>query len=118
MVGVLLCGGSERTLCVSIKMKPRLCWRPQDVEDARVVRYMPRRVANRVWNHMRERISVNKAERSWGSEEHFDIRDEDAEFGVCSDCFGSCFGPVFLLAPFPPLWNANIYPVPLYFGSM
>lgn len=37
-------------------MKP-VVLETQDDEDARVARYMPRRAANRVWNHTRERIT-------------------------------------------------------------
>ena len=33
-------------------------------------------------------VVVNKTERSWKYEEHFDIRGEDAEFGLCPAGFG------------------------------
>ena len=33
-------------------------------------------------------VTVNKAERSWRSEGHFDIRHGDAEFGDCSSGLG------------------------------
>ena len=49
-------------------------------------------------------VAVNKAERNWRSEEHFDIRHGDTEFGVCPAglAFWFCFGLVFLYyAPFP-----------------
>ena len=33
--------------------------------------------------------------------------------------FPSCFGPVLSHSvPIPPFWNDNVYPVPLYIGSM
>ena len=38
---------------------------------------------------------------------------------VSPDGFQSCFGPVFPhYAPFPMFWNGDVYPVPLYVGSM
>jgi hypothetical protein len=39
--------------------------------------------------------AVNKNERSWRSEECFDIRCGDIQFGVCPAGFLSCFGLVF-----------------------
>ena len=51
-------------------------------------------------------VTVNKTERSWRPEEHFDIRHgDDAEFGVCPAGFQSYFGPV--LPHYAPLWNGN-----------
>jgi hypothetical protein len=48
----------------------------------------------------------NKAKRSWRSEEHFDIKNGVATFGVCLAGFPSFFGLVFLyLAPFPIVWK-------------
>jgi hypothetical protein len=46
--------------------------------------YLPKRAANRVWNQpKREKcVIINKAERSWRSEESFDIRHGNAVFGV------------------------------------
>ena len=59
-------------------------------------------------------VAVSKAERSWRSEERFDIRHGDAEFGVRQTSFQSCFGLVFpnYLA-FSPFLNGDVYPVPL-----
>jgi hypothetical protein len=56
-----------------MKVKPGFHWQPKDGRDARVVGYLPRRAANRVWNQpKREKcIAVNKVERSWSSEERF-----------------------------------------------
>ena len=63
--------------------------------------------------------AVNKAECNWRSEERFDIRHGDTEFGACPDDFQSCFAPGFPhYAPFPAFWNGNIYPVPLYVGGI
>ena len=92
-----------------------LCWRPQDIRDARTVGHLLSRAANRVWNQpKKECIVENKAERRWRSEECFDIRHEDAEFGVCPAEFWSCFGPVFPhYAHFPQFWNGDVDSVPL-----
>ena len=68
--------------------------------------YLSRKVANREWfPHKREKcITVSKAGRSWKSEEHCDIRHENADFGVFSAGFQSYFGPVFPhYAPFPDI---------------
>ena len=83
--------------------------------------YPPRRAANREWNQPKRKkcVAVNKAEQSWRSEEHFDIRYGDADSGACPDGFQSCFVLVFPYhAPFPMFWNSNVYLVPLYVGSM
>ena len=54
-----------------------------------------------------ECVAVNKATKSWGSEECFDIRHGDVEFGLFSAGFQSCFGPVFPhCAPFPTFETA------------
>lgn len=50
MPWVFLQGGLERSLHGTVKVKSRLSWRPQDVGEARTVRYLPRRAANREWN--------------------------------------------------------------------
>lgn len=56
--------------------------------------------------------------RSWKSEECFGISHRDALFDVRLAGFQACFGPAFLHSiPFPPFWNDNVYPVPLYFGN-
>lgn len=64
-------------------------------------------------------VAVNKAERNWRFEEHFDVRHGDSEFGVCTADFWPCFGPVFphyvLLLPFG---KRNVYPMLLYVGSI
>ena len=104
-----------------MKVKPGLPWRPQDVGDARVVEYLPRRTVNREWKQpKREKcVAVNKAERSWRSEEHFEIRHGDAELVVYLASFWSCFGPVFPhYVPFPPFCDGNVYPGPLYVRSI
>jgi hypothetical protein len=59
--------------------------------------YLLRKAANKKWKQpiRKKCVAVNKAEKSWRSEEHFDIGHGDAESGVCPTSFQSCFGPVF-----------------------
>ena len=98
-------------------MKFVLFWSLQDVRDARAVGY----AAISKWNQpKREKyISVIKTERNWRSEECFDIRHGDVEFRVCLAGFQSCFSLVFPRgAPFPPIWDGNVYPMALYVESM
>jgi hypothetical protein len=52
--------------------------------------------------------AVTKDERSWRSEEHFDIRHGDAESEVCPAGFWSSLVQYFLTVIF---WNGNAYPV-------
>ena len=87
----------ETTLCEAVKVKPRLPWRPQDVRDARAMGYLLRKAASREWNQSKREkcVAVSKAEMSWRSEEHFDIRHEDSVFGVGPAGVWSCVGPVF-----------------------
>ena len=64
--GVSLNGGLvERPLCEAVKLKPGLPWRTQDVRDARVVGYLPRRAAKREWNQPKRKKCV--AEQSSAS---------------------------------------------------
>lgn len=49
----------------------------------------------------------------------FDIRHEDAGFGVCPARFQSCFNPVFpYYAPFPTFLDNIVYSMPLNIGSI
>jgi len=76
---------AQRGHCLhNVKVNPRLPWRAQDVGDSRLVRY-PRKVNNTEWNQPKKKkyVGVNKVKRSWRSKGCFDIRHEDAEFGVC-----------------------------------
>ena len=84
----------ERLLCETVKVKHILPWRPQDVRDTRAC---SGKLLTKSGTSPRERsvFVVNKAERSWSFEEHFDIRLGDAEFEVCLAGFQSCFGLVF-----------------------
>ena len=69
----------------------KLPWRPQDIQDARDLGYLLRKVANRQWNQPRRKkfVAVNKDEKVVGG--HFGIRHGDAEFGLCPAGFLSCF---------------------------
>jgi hypothetical protein len=80
-----------------MKVNSGLTWRLQDVRDVRDVGYLLRKAANREWKQSKRKkyVSVNKAERSWRSEEHLDIRHENAKLGVLPANFWFCFGPIF-----------------------
>ena len=98
----------EGSLCEAVKLKPGLPWRLHEVGDARAMGFLPRKAANREWNQPKRKkcVAVNNVEKSWRSEERFDIRHGNAEFGVCPAGFRSCFGPVFPhSAPFPVFWK-------------
>lgn len=96
---------AQRSHCVKLGRLSLNCYGdPQDVGGVRIMEYLTRKVANREWYpHKREKcITVSKSGRSWKSEEHCDIRHEDAEFGVFSAGFQAYFAPVFChYAPFP-----------------
>ena len=121
MSGMFLNGGQERPLCEDVNVKPGLLWRPQDVGDARVVGYLPRKDANGELNIPKKKkyVVVNKAEQNWRTEECFDIEHGDEIFRVFQACFPPCFGTVFPhYAPFLPFWNGNAYHAPFYVGSI
>jgi hypothetical protein len=46
----------------------KLPWRPQDVSDAKAMRYLLRKAANREWNQLRKKkfVAVNKDEKGVG----------------------------------------------------
>ena len=82
----------------------KLPWRPQDVRDIIAMGYLLRKAPFKrelvpaQENKLcccRMPTAVNKDERSWRSEENFDIGHVDMEFGVCPAGFQSCFGPAF-----------------------
>lgn len=66
VAGVSLCGGLERPLYEAMEVKPRFSWRPQNAEDVRTVRYLPRKSANREWNQLKRKkwVAINKDKRS------------------------------------------------------
>ena len=116
MSEVTLNGSPERPLCEAVKEKPGSSWRPEDVRDVRAMGYLSRKTVKGVEPAQEKKCAaVDKAGRSWRSEERFDIRHGQAEFVVCPAGFPSYFGPVF---PFPAFWNSNVYTVPLYVERM
>ena len=86
----------------ALKVKSGLPWRPQDVRDARAVGYLLRRAATREWNQLKREkcAAITPAERSWSSEECFDIRQK---YRIYSEGFCYCFGQYYLtMSPFLP----------------
>lgn len=67
---------TQRSVFMKLVVRPGLPWRPQGVRDARVLGCLPRRAANKEWNQHKGNkcVALNKAERSWRPEAHFDIR--------------------------------------------
>ena len=43
-----------------MKVKPPLPWKTQDVRDARVTRYRPKRAANREWNQFKKEVCCSQ----------------------------------------------------------
>lgn len=84
MPGLPLHGGTERSLCDTVKRESGFQVRLQDVEEARAISYLPRGAGSQVWNQPKRKkyVAVNQAERSWRYEQLFDIRHGDTEFGV------------------------------------
>ena len=103
-------GGLERPLCEAVKEKPGFPWRSQEVRDARTVEYLLKRAANRERNQLKRNkvcyIQVDRAERSWRTEESFDIKHGDAEFGLCSVLFWSS---IFSLCSFSLHFGMVLY---------
>lgn len=102
--------GLERTLHEARKVKLGLCWEPQNVGDARAMRYMgTRRAGNGSGKSPREKcVVVNKVGKSCSSVECFDITLGCAEFGGFPVGFQSCFCPLFPhYGPFFSIWNDN-----------
>lgn len=79
MSGVSLHEGIKMPWC---EVDTWIMWRPQNIGDAKAMRYFLRKPAKSGWNQPKKKkcTAVNKAERSLRSEEHFDIRHGDSEF--------------------------------------
>ena len=72
-----------------------------NVGVVRIVRYLQKKATYMSGTIPRERsVAVSKAKMSYRSEEHFDIRHGDVEFGVFPAGFWSCFGSVFTMLHF------------------
>ena len=55
--GVSMNGGPERPLCETVKLKPILPQRSQDVRNIKDMAYVLRKAANREWNqHKRKKV--------------------------------------------------------------
>lgn len=80
MPGMSLGGDLEESLCETVKLKPGLPQRPQDIGGTTAMEYLPRKAVRGSGTNPRERgsVAVSKAERSWSSEERFNIRQGDA----------------------------------------
>lgn len=89
------------TLLEALKVKPGLSWRPQDVGDATVLRYLRRKTANREWSQtIREMcVTVNKAEKSWRSAESVFISQGDTKFEFAQLFVGLDLVEHFLFMP-------------------
>ena len=112
-------GGQDRPLGKATKLKPEQPWRLQDVRDVRAIGYLLGRAANREQKQPRKKkYGIVKTEWNWKSEESFDIRHGDVEFGSCPAGFGLIFIQYFLtmLAHLPMFLNGNICTVPLFIG--
>lgn len=114
MTGKCLHGGPERSLQKSVKMKPVLHWRPQDV-SARAGRHLPRRAAQ----ESGERYILPAAkleEQSHLRPLTSDLELQDLGFTL----LGAGLALVqyfFTTHPHSSLWNGNMYSVPLCVGS-
>lgn len=96
---------TERPLHKAVKVKPG-----DSRDDAK-------KLLREIGSNLRERILQLTKLKGVGTEDCFDIR--YAEFRDCSAVFQSSFGPIFPhYIPFPPIFNGNIYSVPLYVVSM
>jgi hypothetical protein len=53
------------SLYEAVKLKPRFPWRFKDVIDAKVIRHLPKKTANRMWNQPKKEkcVAVNKGEK-------------------------------------------------------
>lgn len=103
--GASLGGGPERLLCEATNMRPKICWRLQDVRDSRAVGPLPRGSADREWKQSRrEEHVVTREAGSKESSEPFSIRYGAAGFEFALLGFGlaliQCFLPVLRFSPF------------------
>lgn len=77
----------RKLLHASVKLKPRLCWRLQDVRDPETMGCLSGRTAYRMWNKPKRKkyIVVNKAGRNGRCEESskpFEIINGVAKLGA------------------------------------
>ena len=76
-------------------LKTPRCWKCQS--SALSGKQQQQQTAHREWKQLKIKkcVVVNKDEKTWISEESFDIRHKDIEFGVYPADFQSCFVLVF-----------------------
>lgn len=105
--------GPRETIAWSCKSES---WKRCDVGDARAMGRLLRKPTNRVRNQPERRkcASLNKAERSWRSEERFGIIEmQSLEFAQL--VLRLLLVQYFLCSPF---WHSSVYSVTLYVGSI
>lgn len=120
----------ERTVCVAVKVKPKLQWRPRKLE-------MPR-----MWSTCLEMLqAISRAspgERPYGLQPARPEKQAAQALGKTASCtmcpvcghgaigynvhfneFQSCLSAIYsCYFPIPPFWHGNVYSVPLYLGSI
>lgn len=78
--------GPEKSLSEAVKVKLAFHWRRLDIEDARIMRHLPRAATDRRWNQPKtEKCDVvNKAERNWRPKSPLtsDVVMENLEFAL------------------------------------
>ncbi|ERE65813.1 hypothetical protein H671_xg19925 [Cricetulus griseus] len=93
-------------------MKPRFCWRPQDVGDE-----MPEswdtcqgELLTECGTSSRERsVLQSTKQKRFGDQKSVLTSDIEMQSGVCPAEFWSYTGPVFPhYFAFPPVWNGNV----------
>lgn len=84
-------------------MKEKPGWRFQNVRDTRVMGYPLRKAASREWSlfKIKNCVVVEKANRSWSSEECFDIRHGDRVWSL------SCWFLVLLWSSISSLFSLS-----------
>lgn len=100
-----LCGPPERPLCEAVKVKPGLCWKLQDVIDARA-RTPAQESCLLSGTSPREKcIAADKAGRSWRSEEP--SKPSDISYRRFRVCVSALLWPNV----FPMLWPSDTFPM-------
>lgn len=84
-------------MCDATKVKSALCWGPQNVEGARTMGYLPRRVIRREWYRPQGKkyVAISRV-GTLGPSKLFDIRSRVSGSGVCPAWVQSYFGLVLL----------------------
>lgn len=87
--GSLYIKDMKKLLHELVKLKPGLHWKSRDVRITKGMRYLPRRDAQREWDHPRERsmLQASKLKEKKASSKPFDIICEPKGFGFVLLCF-------------------------------